>query len=109
RRAARGNFGDEATIARRLVVECLAGRGLDIPPADERARLRIESGGELVPVLTRGDCGRAQLIKNLVTFASSSVAPSPGCDGTDMHPSDVMRNGSWRKKSRRSGVQPGGS
>ena len=41
--------------------------------------------------------------------ASSSTIPSPGADGTRRTPSGPGRTGSASMKSRRSGVQPGGS
>jgi len=57
----------------------------------------------------QADEAHPQASSHRATASSSTAAPSPGSRGTRTHPSASIHTGSARKKSRRCGVQPGGS
>ena len=97
--ACRADGGDQAAVARGDRVE---GGTVERRPklaVDEQAGLGSERGRAICPV------GH---IVYLFTASQSIVAPSPALDGTTRQPASSMSIG-WRKKSRRSGVHPGGS
>ncbi len=90
---------EQLAIARREAVEGGAIASRPKITIDEQPGFRRESGGHGNPI------GHTVY---LFTAVQSICAPSPGRVGTTKSPAASMSSG-VRKKSRRSGVQPGGS
>src|SRR4051812_15860555 len=107
-RVALRDLGDERPVASGDVVERPAGRGRHEAPIDEELGAWRDGSGPGDPVLRGGGClGRHAAYRRMA--ASSRTMPRPGVEGTRRTPSGPGRIGPASMKSRRSGVQPGGS
>ena len=105
RSACSADRAEQTAVARGEAVEGGAVAGRPKSAIDEQPGLGLQGRGPGNPDRFAQNGGHTVY---LFTASQSICAPSPGRDGTTSSPDALMSSGVM-KKSRRSGVQPGGS